>query len=222
MRFSNRLVRPVLSTFSFLVTWLFLTLTPLSANPIAVTFKPSGSNALAVNAPGNSLTVSVFIDNGKLASAVWKDSQPEKQLSLIGHDQTTRLCFFENSGSSEKSALTWENFYVGKKAESLTAKGSNGSKTCQFQAWVHQVRGKVLPLALIKVNFSGTAPKAGTPLLDSSGKIVALILQPASGNSAYAIPCQAVHRVHRDMTDHRKLVRGWLGFSLSTNSNVPR
>jgi S1-C subfamily serine protease len=51
---------------------------------------------------------------------------------------------------------------------------------------------------------------------------VGLIFQPSGPNAAYAIPAQAVHRVLRDVSRQGKLVRASLGFTLSTDSSVPR
>ena len=58
--------------------------------------------------------------------------------------------------------------------------------------------------------------------MDSKGKIVGLILQSTSPTTAYAIPAQAVRRVQRDMVEHRRLVKGWLGIALSPGSQIPR
>ena len=99
----------------------------------------------------------------------------------------------------------------------------NAAKDCKFERWVSQIQDKVLPLRLISISFKELPiPPAGTPLLNSKEEVVGLILQPSSGYSAYAIPAEAIHRVQKDIVTHHKLVKGWLGISLSTGSKVPR
>jgi S1-C subfamily serine protease len=66
-------------------------------------------------------------------------------------------------------------------------------------------------------------PSPGTPLLDEAGNVVAIVFQSAgSGDTGYAIPAEAVHRVHRDITTSGRLVRGWLGLALRAESQVPK
>jgi len=221
---SNRPTRPVsssIATASCLILGLILT-SRLEAELIRIRFQTSGGEARAIHCPGNRTMVSVFSGPGKLEGAVWMNSKGEKNLPLLGHDTITRLCFFENPGMSPPTSHAWKPFFQGRNPENLVAIGLNDRENCQFRAWVNQINDKVLPLALMQVAFTAKIPPAGTPLVDSNNQIVGLVLQAATGNSAYVIPSQAVHRVHKDITAHRKLVRGWIGISLSTNSNVPR
>lgn len=134
----------------------------------------------------------------------------------------TRLCFFQNPKPAAKQSANWAAFFDGRGAKGLRAITDTGTSPCRFEKWVYQVGDKILPLGLLSVSFQGKFPPAGTPLVDADGEIVGLILQPASGNTGYAIPCQAVHRVLHDIVAHRKLVRGWMGIALSTSSQVPR
>ena len=89
--------------------------------------------------------------------------------------------------------------------------------------WVKQVGGKILPLALLRVNFSHSVPPPGTPLLDDAGRVVAIVFQSSGGgNIGYALPAEAVQRVKQDITKGGQLSRGWLGLALRADSSIPR
>jgi S1-C subfamily serine protease len=105
----------------------------------------------------------------------------------------------------------------------LRAAGSRGPIKCLVAGWVKQIGGKVLPLALMQVNFDQAVPPPGAPILDQQGKIVGIVFQGTnSGNAGYAIPAEAVHRVGRDVCNGGRLMRGWLGLSLNSESRSPR
>jgi S1-C subfamily serine protease len=98
-----------------------------------------------------------------------------------------------------------------------------GLVKCRTTGWVKQVGGKILPLALLRVNFSNSVPPPGTPLLDDAGRVVAIVFQSSGGgNVGYALPAEAVHRVLRDISSGGQLSRGWLGLALRAESQVPR
>jgi S1-C subfamily serine protease len=98
-----------------------------------------------------------------------------------------------------------------------------GTVKCRVSGWVKQVGGKILPLALLRVDFEGLVPPRGTPLWDSSGKVAALVFQESgTGNTAYAIPAEAVNRVRGDVCNGGHLVRGWIGFSLRADNPSPQ
>ncbi len=144
------------------------------------------------------------------------------ELSLAGHDNITRLCFFQNPKPDASQAALWADSFSSSHPERLRAVSHSQTTECRFETWVTRIGDKVLPLSLLTVSFQGNIPPSGTPLLTSDGKIIGLILQPASQNTAYAIPVQAVNRVLHDIPKHQKLVRGWIGISLSTGSQIPR
>lgn len=81
----------------------------------------------------------------------------------------------------------------------------------------------MLPLALLRVNFEQSVPPPGTPLVDSAGRVVAIVFQGSgAANTGYAIPAEAVHRVRRDISKGGGLVRGWLGLSLRAENQTPQ
>ncbi|WP_411825944.1 S1C family serine protease [Luteolibacter sp. AS25] len=208
---------------------VFLTFTtilccPISAEPATALLKflPTGTQATAISSPDRNLIVSVYNESSQLTKAAWLDSKNFRTLSFVGHDPITKLYFFENPSAALSKGIVWKKSFDGASTQNLTAITPNGPLPCTFDCWITEIHKKVLPLSLLSVSFSGTVPGPGTPLLDSSSQIIGILFKQSSGNSAYVIPTQAVHRVQQDISRHRKFVRGYLGLSLSTESSVPR
>lgn len=225
---TNRPSRPVAERFSLISGIVCLGILFSGAISVAqpetfgIKFSPLSTAGTAVTAPDSRYIVSVYQGSGELTGAKWIKGNRVSQLKLAGQDKVTRLCFFTNPSSSGKSAGTWVQGFGTGGSQALRAITDSGILNCRFEKWVTQVGDKVLPLGLLNVSFQKKIPASGTPLIDSKGNIVGLILQPSSRRSAYAIPAQAVHRVQHDIGDHQKLVRGWMGLSLSTESSIPR
>ncbi len=193
--------------------------------PVKIGFLPSDLSACAVTSPDDTLLVSVFTGPSDFSSAHGINGPDKASLTFIGRDKVTRLCFFQNQRVVPAEAKLWRKRFLtasGSPPGTLQALTPSRSINCRFDKWVTQVGDKVLPLGLLLISFQEQVPPAGTPLADPEGRIAGLILQPASANTAYAIPAEAVQRVSGDITRHRKLVRGWLGISLSTESQIPR
>lgn len=225
---TNRPSRPVAERFSLISGIVCLGILFSGAISVAqpetfgIKFSPLSTAGKAVTAPDSRYIVSVYQGSGELTGEKWIKGNRVSQLKLAGRNKLTRLCFFTNPSSSGKSAGTWVQGFGTGGSQALRAITDSAILNCRFEKWVTQVGDKVLPLGLLNVSFQKKIPASGTPLIDSKRNIVGLILQPSSRRSAYAIPAQAVHRVPHDIGNHQKLVRGWMGLSLSTESSIPR
>lgn len=140
---------------------------------------------------------------------------------MIGHDPVSRLGFIKVEGNIMPKSMEWaENADA---SATLQAMEPAGPAKCRATGWVKQVGGKILPLALLRVNFSHSVPPPGTPLLDDAGRVVAIVFQSSGGgNIGYALPAEAVQRVKQDITKGGQLSRGWLGLALRADSSIPR
>lgn len=142
---------------------------------------------------------------------------------VVGHDSVTRLGFLQINGPAVSSPPGWLEDARSSVGTPLQANSPSGPVKCLATGWVKQIGGKVLPLALLRVNFEKTVPPAGTPLVDSAGRVAAIVFQgTGNGNTGYAIPAEAVHRVRRDVGNGGRLIRGWLGITLHSESTSPR
>ncbi len=223
---SHRLQRPVrLRWFFALILIQSLGLSAgANTEPIPVEFLPPATRAYATVSPDAKMLVSVYVESSPLSKAnIVLGKTAKSPLVFSGRDKVTRLCFFQNPTTGKPvTGSIWAKQFGTEDPQALKAVTEDGVIACRYEKWVTQVGEKVLPLGLLVVSFPKDIPLAGTPLLDADGTIVGLILQPAIPNSAYAIPAQAVRRVQHDIAEHQRLVRGWLGISLSTSSSVPR
>jgi S1-C subfamily serine protease len=217
-----------------MMAWMLLLSASLSiAQPVAITPQwlvnfPASANgkpsqAVAVPAPGGSLLVSVVAPGSDAGNPSVRLGNNNVNVSPAGYDPVSRLGFFQTTGNTVPKSLDWLDNCSQSLGKPLRAVTSRGVVNCRSTGWIKQVGGKILPLALIQVNFDQAVPPAGTALLDASGHVAGIVFQASgTGNAAYAIPSEAVHRVKRDITKGGRLVRGWLGLTLRAESQSPQ
>jgi len=144
-------------------------------------------------------------------------------VKMIGHDPVSRLGFIRTEGNVAAKPLPWAEDASKAANASLKAIEAGRATPCRAAGWTKQVGGKVLPFALLRINFTAAVPPPGTPLVDDAGRIVAIVFQGSgSGSVGYAIPAEAVHRVQQDILKNGQLVRGWLGLALRAESPSPQ
>lgn len=144
-------------------------------------------------------------------------------VEVIGHDPVSSLGIIRADGSVMSKALEWADDASNSSQAFLHVMEPDGAVKCRTTGWIKQVGGKILPFALLRVSFGKSVPPPGTPLLDDSGRVVAIFFQGAgTGTTGYAIPAEAVHRVKKDICNGGRLVRGWLGIALRAESQVPQ
>jgi membrane-associated protease RseP (regulator of RpoE activity) len=179
---------------------------------------------VAVPVEGDSLMVVVVAPGANPASPEMQFGNRPVAVEVVGHDPVSRLVFIKAPDNIPPRGVEWLE-EVGTNAEAgLQFMDAGGLVKCRTTGWVKQVGGKILPLALLQVNFSKAVPPPGTPLLDEAGRVVGIVFQSAgSGNAGYAIPAEAVHRVRHDICEGGgRLIRGWLGLALQAESRVPQ
>ena len=141
---------------------------------------------------------------------------------LIGHDPVSRLGFINVVGNVMPKTTAWVEDAGASSSATLQSMEPGGPIKCRTTGWVKQVGGKILPLALLRVNFSREVPPPGTPLTDSVGRVVGIVFQHSgTANIGYAIPAEAVRRVQQDICNGGHLIRGWLGLALRAESPTP-
>ena len=193
----------------------------VASYPATANGAPSESTAVALNA--DSLMVAVVPSGANATNPALRRGNIAVTARMIGHDPVSRLGFLKANGPQSPKPAEWQDHAGNCVGTNLQAMTQGGMMKCLATGWVKQVGGKILPLALLRVNFDQAVPPPGTPLLDDSGRIVALVFQSAgNGNTGYAIPAEAVHRVRRDICDGGRLIRGWLGLSLRAETQSPQ
>jgi S1-C subfamily serine protease len=189
--------------------------------PAASGGKVSESTAVPIN--GDSLLVAVVVPGADAGNPTLRMGGRLVPVRLVGYDPVSRLGFLKAQDPLAAGSRDWLLDAGGSAAARLQALTPGGAVNCRSNGWVKQVGGKVLPLALLRVNFDQAVPPPGSPLLDSGGRVVGILFQESgSGNTGYAIPAEAVHRVRRDVSNGGRLVRGWLGLTLRAENQSPQ
>ena len=180
------------------------------------------SESTAVSIGGDSTMVMIMAAGSNASSAKLLLGSRTVPHKVIGQDLVSRLGFVQADGSVPPKAMEWVEDAGNYSNASLQVSGADGIAKARSTGWIKQVGGKVLPFSLLQVKFSPSVPPPGTPLLNDAGQVVAMVFQSSgSGNTGYAIPAEAVHRVKHDVDNGRPLVRGWLGLALRAESQIP-
>lgn len=193
----------------------------LASFPAAASGKPSQAAAVPIN--GDSLMVSVVTAGSDANRPTVRLGNNPVPVKMVGFDPVSRLGFYKAGGNPAPKPLEWREDSGPAIGSNLRAVTAGGMVNCRSTGWVKQVGKNILPLALLRVNFDRPVPSPGTPLLDDEGRVAAILFQDSgTGNTGYAIPAEAVHRVRRDILAGGHLVRGWLGLSMLAESQSPQ
>jgi S1-C subfamily serine protease len=133
-------------------------------------------------------------------------------------DPVSRLVVFRLSGPPGRALPLVADASLPAGSVVKTAGGIEGKSA----GWVKHVEGKILPLALLKIDYTTKVPRPGTPLMDSSGNVVAVAHQATGGQSGYAIPAEVVKRVLDDVQRGGHVSRGWIGLYLRPDAKAPQ
>ncbi|MEK7949074.1 S1C family serine protease [Luteolibacter soli] len=133
-------------------------------------------------------------------------------------DPVSRLVVFRLSGPPGRALPLLADAPLPAGATVKAATGVEGKSG----GWVKNVSGKILPLSLLKMEYSARVPRPGTPLLDSNGNVVAVAYQPTGAQSGYAIPAEVVKRVLEDVQRGGHVSRGWIGLNLRPDAKAPQ
>lgn len=132
-------------------------------------------------------------------------------------DPVSRLVVFRMSGPPAV-ALPLGEMAASPRGRELRA----GVGTATVAGVAKEVDGKILPLSLFRVDYSGAPPKPGTPLLDAQGVVLAVAHEPTGPRSGYALPADVVRRALDSVRDGGRIGRGWLGLKLRPDAVLPR
>ena len=178
---------------------------------------PVATDAVAVATDAGGILVAVALHGAETGKLVVKLAGKPVRAEVAGYDPVSRLCFLKPLEEIIRP-VAWLSRAPERSGVILKAGGIPGIT----DGWIKRVGGKVLPLALLQVNFEGAMVEPGTPLTDAEGKIAAIVFQKGEGNAVYAIPAEAVHGVRKDIQKNGRLVRGWLGLSLRVDGDSPK
>ena len=213
----------------FLLLILFVRVIHAEAVPIfppwLVGFSAGGSSNVVTASPmaeGNVLVTILPFGAARMEMPSLKHGSVDVPIEWFVADPVSRLLFITPGDARKIRNTPWQDLTKISDGETYVCNGPDGVLRGTSQGWVKQVGGKVLPFALLRIDFENQVPPCGTAIMDSMGKVAALVFQKEDGTrTCYAIPAEAVLRVQRDMQTGGKLVRGWLGLTLLPENETP-
>lgn len=180
---------------------------------------PCETQAILVDAQGIVATIYSFGVDPDRAKATINGKTVD--LALLAHDPVSRLTLLRlpegMDAGLELAAIG--NSQVLKPSNGLRAKG----KLARFAGVEKLFHDQVLPLALLRMNYSASGIRPGEPITDASGEVVALALEGriGEGNTGYALPIEVLTRVSRGKTINQQIQRCWLGVIMDAENTIP-
>lgn len=132
-------------------------------------------------------------------------------------DPISRLVIFRMSGPPV-TALRLREASTSLQGREFRAEGG----TAKVTGMAKKVGGKILPLSLLRVDYSAAPPRPGTPLRDATGVVVAVAHQATGPQSGYALPAEVVRRALDSVQERGGIERGWLGLKLRPEAALPQ
>ena len=169
--------------------WLGL-LCLATASTWSLEFPPLGeagvSDAVCGFGVGGGRIVTVVLPGHQAGRRGWRGAAG---LPLLGHDPVSRLAVLDGAGMSGSAA----RFSVGSSAG--LAAGAvvrvEGAAGARVAGWARRFGGRVLPVSLLRLNYAGMAPAAGTPLLDGRAGWWRSATRPIRAGQRSAMRCRS-------------------------------
>ena len=172
--------------------------------------------------------LSVHLGGGRLATIAVVGTDPEKAalvsgeaLNLLGHDPVTRMTILQGPNKEQPVASP--------RASSLGLQPGDAvylpsqKRASRVVRWENTFRGKILPVALIRIHHPfDQPPLPGTPLANAKGEVVAVCHEPAPkfGNGTFALPIEVVNRVEHDHKATGRVTTCWIGVTVNAINPV--
>lgn len=199
---------------------LGIALSPLQAQSVSFEAvatkggKASSSSCVLLDEKGTLATVVELGSDVKKASLVVDGKKVP--LKYIVNDADSRVAIYQIPTASIGllpppatlgSSLTLQS------AQAVFSPTSNRADASRMVSRVHRFQGKVLPLAVLRINHSKAAPQPGSGLYDTDGKLVGLVRQAVynAANSSYCLPVEVITRVLDDHERNGRVSRCWIG-----------
>lgn len=190
--------------------------------------EPSSWSAVFPGADGGSVAAAFAVGDGRyvISVALSGAKANDGHLRLAGRelpaevfvDPVSRLVVFRMTGPPGQALALMQAAPSAAGVAISSGAGDTGKTT----GWIKRVEGKILPLAMLAIDYAGAPPAPGTPLLDASGRVLAVAHQPTGPRSGYALPAEVVKRVLEDVLQSGRVSRGWIGLKLRPEEAMPR
>lgn len=186
-------------------------------------------NFAAINSKGGQKSSSscVLLDEkGTIATVVELGSDVKKATLVVG-EKKVPLTFVTNDADSRVAIyqIPADSLTVMTKVSAAGASSglvpstavytsaTDRAETSRVVSKVNRFQGKVLPLAVFRLNHGQAAPQPGSGIYDAEGKLAALVRQAVfnAPNSSYCLPIEVVSRIRQDHKRNGRVSRCWIG-----------
>lgn len=176
--------------------------------------KASSSSCVLLNDKGTIATVVELGSNVQKASLVVDGKNVP--LKYIVNDADSRVAIYQipkaSIGLMKKPATIGSSLTL-KSSQAVYASATDRADASRVVSRVHRFQGKVLPLAVLRINHSKAAPQAGSGVYNSDGKLVGLTRQAVYkvAKSSYCLPVEVITRIRKDHQRNGRVSRCWIG-----------
>lgn len=176
--------------------------------------KASTSSCVTLDDKGTIVTVvELGSDVQKATLVAGGQSVP---LKYIVNDADSRVAIYQvpaaSMGMIKKPALPGSSLSL-KASQPVFTSATDRSDTARVVSRVNRFQGKVLPLAVIRVNHAKAVPQPGSGIYDAGGKLVGLVRQAVHNvpHSSYCLPAEVIRRIRSDHQRNGRVSRCWIG-----------
>ena len=169
----------------------------------------------------------VFLDTkGTLATVVEIGSDVKKATLVVGekkiplkfvvNDADSRAAIYQIPADSlgvVKGSVVLGSSRDLTAGQAVYASATDKTELSRVVNRVHRFQGKILPLAVLRINHAKAAPKPGSGIYDAQGKLVGIVRQAVynAPNSSYCLPVEVITRIRADHKRNGRVGRCWIG-----------
>lgn len=142
-------------------------------------------------------------------------------LKYVANDVNSRLAIYQLPDDAKKRAqspATLGSSLALKPAEEVYFSSKDRADSARIVARVGRFQGKVLPVAVLRINHSKTPRLPGAGIYDKEGKLIGIVRQTLFGrtDSSYCLPVEVITRTRADEKLHGKVQHCWIGIVMDS------
>jgi len=196
----------------------------------------------ALKAKGGRASESAFVrvgETGIIATVVALESDMQKAtldmsgkkwpLTLLCNERNSRLALYQlreedrSKVTFAEPSVTIASSKLPEPATPLYLSPKDHKKISRMVSRITHFQGKVLPLAVYRINHGEAAPQPGTGVYDAEGKLIGLVRQTVYNepSSSFTLPAQVITRSLADVKKNKRVSRCWIGIVMDELVDPP-
>jgi len=205
----------------------------------AMTINAQNVSFAAIDSEGGKASSSscILLDNkGTIATVVELGSDVTKAtlivdgkqvpLNYVVEDTDSRVAIYQIPAESlavMKNPVVLGSSLSLKASQDVYASAKDRSSPSRVVSRVNRFQGKVLPLAVLRLNHGKAAPQPGSGIYDADGKLAGLVRQAVynAPNSSYCLPVEVITRIRNDHARNGQISRCWIGIIMDEQVAAP-